>query len=174
MNRADLKTRLTAGLPYRAEMKRIVRGVVRASPPLLDQVEDILQNAWVRAWAATEAGNLDVRNLRAWLATLVRREALNALRDERGRQMEELTEGNAPPVPVVDNVAVREALQRVMRALTPRQAAVLKDRVIDELEVDEIAARNGMTEDTVRNILSTTRAALRGVGLDESVLKEAA
>jgi RNA polymerase sigma-70 factor (ECF subfamily) len=171
VNAAELQTRLAAGLPYRAELKRTVRGVVRAVPQLLDQIDDVLQDAWMDAWAAAQVEKIEVRNLRGWLTTLVRRKALNALRDSRQRQMEELTEGNAPAVPVQDTIAVREALRRVMQALTPRQAAVLRDRVVKGLDVPALALVNGMNEATVRNILATAKAALRGVGLDERVLK---
>ena len=173
MNATEIRERLAAGLPYRAEMKRTVRGIFRAVPALLDLIDDALQNAWVVAWEAAQNENLVVNNLRAWTATIVRRGALNELRTFRGRNLDALTEENAPAVPVVDNIALREALARVMEALTPRQALVLQDRVIHGLGTEEIAEKNGMETATVMNILSLARKALRGVGLDETVLKGA-
>lgn len=169
---AQLQERLAQGLPFRAELKRLARSIFRNEPALADQVDDVLQNVWIRAERAAREEGVRVNNLRAWLLTVVRREAQNMLRELRNRRMVELTEGEpAPPAgPSVEGM--RAALAKLMQALTSRQAAVLRDVLIERMSVAEIAAQSGMTEKSVRTVLARVKQALKNQGYETDLGEE--
>ena len=104
----------------------------------ISEAEDVVQNAWLRLLAADRG---EIRNLRAWLTTVVSRLALDALTSARARR--ERYVGPWLPEPVVDaggpdgdpagrvdlDESVSMALLIVLEALSPaeRSAFLLHD-----------------------------------------------
>src|SRR3569833_2855370 len=64
-----------------------LRGVAYRMLGSLSEADDALQDAWLRL---SRADTSEVENLRAWLTTVVAREALNMLRARRTRREQPL------------------------------------------------------------------------------------
>jgi RNA polymerase sigma-70 factor (ECF subfamily) len=146
----------------------------------VDEADDAVQETWLRLSRSDRA---DVRDLGAWLTTVVARVSLNELRARRARH-EEAT-GVHLPDPIVDPAsgtdpehealladAVGLALFVVLETLSPaeRLAFVLHDMFA--VPFDEIAPIVDRSPDAARQLASRARRRVRGqrtepdVGLD--------
>jgi RNA polymerase sigma-70 factor, ECF subfamily len=127
------------------------------------EAEDVVQEAWLRL---ERAGPEEVRDLGAWLTTVVGRLALDALGSARARR--ERSYGEWLPEPVVgaapdpaDRVTLDEqvslALLRVLESLSPaeRTAFVLHD--VFGHSFDEVAEAVGRTPQATRQLASRAR-----------------
>lgn len=134
------------------------------------EAEDAVQEAWFRL---SRADTGEVRNLTAWLTTVVGRVCLDALRARRSRP--DTAIGGALPDPIVaravegdasDEVLLADsvglALLVVLDALTPaeRLAYVLHDMF--DVPFDEIAEMAGTTSANARQLASRARRRVRG------------
>jgi len=127
------------------------------------EAEDVVQEAWLRL-ARADAGR--IRDLGAWLTTVVGRLALDALGTARARR--ERYYGEWLPEPVVDETAdpadrvtldeqVSLAMLRVLESLSPgeRTAFVLHD--VFGHSFDEVAEAVGRTPQAARQLASRAR-----------------
>jgi RNA polymerase sigma-70 factor (ECF subfamily) len=127
------------------------------------EAEDVVQEAWLRL---ERAGADDIRDLGAWLTTVVGRLALDALGSARARR--ERYYGEWLPEPVVGDAAdpadrvtldeqVSLAMLRVLEALSPaeRTAFVLHD--VFGHSFDEVAEAVGRTPQATRQLASRAR-----------------
>ena len=127
------------------------------------EAEDVVQEAWLRL-ARADAGG--IRDLGAWLTTVVGRLALDALGTARARR--ERYYGEWLPEPVVDETAdpadrvtldeqVSLAMLRVLESLSPgeRTAFVLHD--VFGHSFDEVAEAVGRTPQAARQLASRAR-----------------
>ncbi|WP_329417868.1 sigma-70 family RNA polymerase sigma factor (plasmid) [Streptomyces sp. NBC_00704] len=141
----------------------------------LAEAEDAVQEAWLRLSRA-DAG--EVRNLGAWLTTVVGRICLDMLRSRASRREDPLPERDGPvrlPDPVVtaasgvdpeqeilvaDSVGI--ALMIVLEALSPdeRLAFVLHDMF--DVPFDAIAPVLGRTTVSTRQLASRARRRVQG------------
>jgi RNA polymerase sigma factor (sigma-70 family) len=144
----------------------------------LDDAEDAVQQAWMRAERADLA---DVANLGGWLTTVTSRICLDALRSRRMRGERPLTQSAdqaaaaRPHAPSVDPSAEAElaesvgyALLVVLDRLSPaeRVAFVLHD--LFAVPFEEIAGVVGRTPVTTKKLASRARARVRGTTSDRS------
>lgn len=150
-----------------------LKGVAYRMLGSLSEAEDALQDAWLRV---SRAGAGDVRDVRAWLTTIVARVCLNALRARRTRAEEPLEVHLADPVisPEDDTNpeqqalladAVGLALYVVLDALTPaeRLAFVLHDMF--DLPFHEIAPMVDRSPQAARQLASRARRRVQGAAL---------
>lgn len=125
--------------------------------------DDVLQDSYLR-WAAVDLAT--VRDTKSYLAQLVTREALNALRS-RSRRREEyvgpwlpepllLDEGDASS-DVVLAESVSMAMLVLLETLTPDERAVFVLREVFGFDYDEIAGAVGRSATSVRQMAHRAR-----------------
>ncbi|WP_018683111.1 sigma-70 family RNA polymerase sigma factor [Actinokineospora enzanensis] len=136
--------------------------------------EDAVQDAWLRLSAVDDTALADIRDLRAWLTTVVGRLCLDRLRSATARRERYVgpwlpeplvtplagAPGEDPLDAVVRDDGVRIAALVVLDRLSPEQrvAFVLHDAF--DLPFAEIAATLGCTEATARQHASRARRAV--------------
>ncbi|WP_214401382.1 sigma-70 family RNA polymerase sigma factor [Pseudonocardia lacus] len=132
------------------------------------EADDAVQQAWLRV---DRAGVDDVRNLDAWLTTVVARVCLNMLRSRDTRAEEPLDEhlsepanGPDPEGEAVLADSVGLALLVVLDTLAPaeRLAFVLHDMFA--VPFDEIGPMVGRSPTAARQLASRARRRVRGAG----------
>ena len=136
----------------------------------LDEAEDAVQEAWIRLGRSDDSS---VRNLGAWLTTVVSRVCLDMLRTRRSRREEFVGSWMPEPIVAVDDAPTPEeealladgvglALYVVLETLSPteRLAFVLHDMFA--MPFDEIAAIVGRTPEATRQLASRARRRVRG------------
>jgi RNA polymerase sigma-70 factor (ECF subfamily) len=131
------------------------------------EAEDAVQEAWLRM-ERTDVS--DVRNLRAWLTTIVARICLDMLRVRGARHEEPLDEATTdvardavdPEAEAVLADSIGVALLVILQTLTPaeRLAFVLHDMF--DLPYAEIAPIVGRTENTAAQLAARARRRVRG------------
>jgi RNA polymerase sigma factor (sigma-70 family) len=134
------------------------------------EADDAVQEAWLRL---SRADRSDVRDLRAWLTTVVARQALNMLRSRNSRREQPL--GPYLPDPIVDPVdgvdpehealladSVGLAMLVVLESLSPpeRLAFVLHDMF--GVPFDDIAPIVDRSTEATRQLASRARRRIRG------------
>lgn len=132
-----------------------VRGWLLARFPTLPDVDDLVQEAFVRVLRARQAGPL--RSTRALLYTTARNLALDAVRRQRVVAFEPLTESDdsfvlADTADVFAAVSKRQELELLTCAiqhLPGRCREILTLRTAYGLPQKEIAAKLGVSESTV-------------------------
>lgn len=138
----------------------------------ISEADDAVQEAWLRL-ARAETG--DVRNLRAWLTTVVARVCLDMLRSRGARREEPLDDVVHLPDPIVTPIGAGDpeeqavladsvglALLVVLDTLSPneRLAFVLHD--IFGVPFEQIGSILDRSEDAAKQLASRARARLRG------------
>lgn len=132
--------------------------------------EDAVQQVFCRLLSLDRRTLAQVSDVRAWLAQLVRREAINQIRSQRRRSDREAgsrqrdarhadTHGASPPS---GDVELRQAVERLPRRL--REIIVLKHMC--GLTFDQIGLALGLSRNTAAGRHRQALAALR-VALDE-------
>jgi RNA polymerase sigma factor (sigma-70 family) len=132
----------------------------------IDDAQDVVQEAWLRL-SGTGGGD-GIANVDAWLTTVVARICLNALRDRRARDREELVAHLPDPIIGADGEydpehrvlladAVGMALFVVLDTLPPaeRLAFVLHD--VFRVPFDQIAPIVDRTPEAARKLASRAR-----------------
>ena len=93
---------------FEANRPHLVR-VAYATLGSIAEAEDVVQEAWLRLRRATD--ETEVRDLRAWLTTVVARLALDALGSARARREQYV--GPWLPEPVIEQIAAEDPSDRV-------------------------------------------------------------
>ncbi len=136
------------------------------------EAEDIVQEAWMRAYAHIA----DFRNesaISTWLVRIVLNEALG--RKRRARSTVELDETNerqmssvimlpscgANPESSMSRTQVRHLLERTIDTLPPDFRTVFVLRSVEEMSGAEVAQQLGIPEATVKTRLHRARALIR-------------
>lgn len=146
--------------------KSLSDGLYRVAYYILESqtdAEDALQDLFIKLWNSRE--QLDtVLNLKAYCTTLMKNLCIDRLRKEQRVQVMEPGPDMAEARRVDEDYDAREKLERVMAAierLPARQRDVMKMYVFEEMSYDEIAEKTGMTNLTLRVLLSNARKSLR-------------
>lgn len=136
--------------------------------------DDLVQDTFTRAWHHIE--ELDPATARAWLVTVARRIAVDALRRASARprtqQFTELAKTDsihnrrstvepASPCDDMQQVLDRITVVRALAAIAPRQREVLVLQYVYGLTVDEVAARLDVPVGTVKSRAHYGLAAMR-------------
>lgn len=132
-----------------------LRGFLRRTFPAVRDIEDVVQESYLRAWKA-RAGQ-PIRSMRAFLFTVARRVALNII--ERQNNADTIAVGDFSSLPVlsdspsvVEHVSQDEHLAILVEALATlparcREITVL--RKLKDVPQREVACRLGIAEKTV-------------------------
>ncbi|MEU6065065.1 SigE family RNA polymerase sigma factor [Streptomyces sp. NPDC047082] len=122
------------------------------------EAQDVVQEAFVRAWDRRSSVLTGDRDPEAWIRTVAHRLAMSRWR--RARRWWELVRGEpAPrpePEPSTDHVALVAALRRLPEA---QRTAIVLHHLCD-LSVEQIAAEAGAAVGTIKARLSRGRTAL--------------
>lgn len=122
------------------------------------EAQDVVQEAFVRAWDRRSSVLNGDRDPEAWIRTVAHRLAVSRWR--RARHWWQLVRGeHAPqsaPEPSPDHVALVTALRRLSEA---QRTAIVLHHLCD-LSVEQIAAETGVAVGTVKARLSRGRTAL--------------
>ena len=146
--------------------KSLSDGLYRVANYMLESqadAEDAVQDLFIKLWGNRE--QLDtVLNFKAYCTTLMKNLCIDRLRKESKVQGMEPGPDIAESRLVDEDYDAREKLERVMAAierLPGRQRDVMKMYVLEEMSYDEIAERTGMSNLTLRVLLSNARKSLR-------------
>lgn len=152
------------------EQRGYLRAVAYRMLGSLDEADDAVQDAWLRA---SGAGTAEVANLRGWLTTIVARVSLNMLRARRVHREAALGVHLPDPLVTADGAVQPEeeallsdsvglALLVVLDTLAPaeRLAFVLHD--VFKLPFDEIAPMVERSPAAARQLASRARRRVRG------------
>jgi RNA polymerase sigma-70 factor (ECF subfamily) len=137
----------------------------------LGEAEDVVQEAWLRLQRVDRS---EIRDLRAWLATVVARIALNALTSARARRDQYV--GPWLPEPIVDSdepetetdpeahvdldESVSMALLVVLESLSPAERSAFLLHDVFGYSFDEVASVVGRTPQATRQLASRARRAV--------------
>jgi RNA polymerase sigma-70 factor (ECF subfamily) len=135
----------------------------------LSEAEDLVQEAWLRL---SRTDRTEIRDLRAWLTTVISRLALDALTSARARR--ELYVGPWLPEPLVENAADTEdparrtdldedvsmALLIVLESLSPAERSAFLLHDVFGYSFEEVARIVDRTPAATRKLAARARAAV--------------
>lgn len=146
--------------------KSLSDGLYRVAYYILESqadAQDAVQDLFIKLWNSRD--QLDtVLNLKAYCTTLMKNLCIDRLRKEQRVQPMEPGPDIAETRTVDEDYEAREKLERVLAAierLPARQRDVMKMYVLEEMSYDEIEKRTGMSNLTLRVLLSNARKSLR-------------
>ena len=146
--------------------KSLSDGLYRVAYYMLESqadAEDAVQDLFIKLW--NNRDQLDtVLNFKAYCTTLMKNLCIDRLRRDQKVQSMEPGPDIAESRLVDDDYDAREKLERVLAAierLPARQRDVMKMYVLEEMSYDEIAEKTGMSNLTLRVLLSNARKSLR-------------
>ncbi len=154
----DSSPRLEQALAHEHFLRAVARGVLGGDA----DVDDVLQETFVVAWreAPRKAGSL-----RAWLATITRRLALDHRRSAGRRSLREGAASKTESLPSIDTIAAREETRRrlvaAVLALEEPYRTTMLWRYYEARSIPEIAELQAVPLDTVRTRLQRALARLR-------------
>lgn len=127
------------------------------------EAEDVMQDVWLQVWRNTASYDERRGTLAAWLLTITRSRALDAIRSRAARsRREEQVKAEAPATVASANSAEssssRENVRKAIERLDPHHRSVLELAYWQGLSQREIAERMQQPLGTVK---SWTRQALR-------------
>ena len=134
-------------------------------------VEELAQEAFVRAWTHLGAFDPARSAFSTWLFAIARNLALNEL-GRAGQRLEVACDDDDTPDPACDDDAPAAALDRkrgraqlhaALGRLAPAQRSVLALSYLSELSVAEVAAIEGIAAGAVKVRLHRARRALRSI-----------
>lgn len=126
--------------------------------------EDAVQELYLKLWSARSSLK-DVRNPSAYGLSMLKNICIDRIRRRSARQTEPLEK--APPVedgPSQNPIEARDTLRFIlneMEKLPQKQRDVLKMRVMDRLEYEDISKRTGLSQVYVRVLVAAARKTLK-------------
>ena len=131
------------GWLYRRFQPQLLRMLAVIAP---HQAEDIAADVWLELAGGLTHFSGDERAFRAWLATTARYQVIEATR-RNGRRI-----GRALDDEATERLASASFAVRVVAVLPPEQADVVLLRVVEGLDVDEVAKAIGRPAAAVRSL----------------------
>lgn len=125
--------------------------------------EDAVQDLFVKLWSSRDQLGT-VLNFKAYCTTLMKNLCIDRLRKESKVQNIEPQTDITETRMIDDDLIARDRLERVLAAierLPQRQRDVMKMYVLEEMSYEEIEQKTGMSNLTLRVLLSTARKSLR-------------
>jgi RNA polymerase sigma-70 factor (ECF subfamily) len=151
-----------------ATSDRMFRLSARMMGSLAD-AEDVVQEAFVKAYQALSSGRFDRRSkVDTWLYRVVTNAAIDALRTRKRRR----TQSDEAIEPDFDGVASAEArvalveIEQMLGALPPDQRAAVALKALEGLTSAEVATVLECSEGAVEQRLVRARATLRQLGYE--------
>jgi len=140
---------------HESKLRRLAHGMLADA----SRVDDVLQEAFIRAYRALPARFESERQEAAWLYRIVHRTCLNELRSRRRRR---------ETIGIADDVVVRMrdadeslAVEAALAALPPKERAVVLLVDLLELDYETVAASLRIPRGTVASRLRRARAVFR-------------
>lgn len=159
MTIVDYRCFIATIIPLRDALYRVAYYILESE----EDAQDALQDLYVKLWSMRES--LDaVSNPKAWCVTMMRNLCLDRIRKSSGLKMEPVKEWLPAREDTSADLISKETLDKVMSAverLPESQRTVLKLRVFEGLSYEEVEARTGMNNLTLRVQLSQARRKLR-------------
>ncbi len=155
----------------------LLRSWLRARFGSLHDIDDVVQEAYLKVWRAREAGRIE--HPKAYLFNTARNAALDRVRRERIISFERLTDLQTSFV-LADDGSLKsnseleielEVLAAAVRALPSRCREVLVLRKYHGLSHEEIAARLGITRNTVNAQITAAMIRCRQYFRDHGLLR---
>ncbi|MEN3360427.1 MAG: hypothetical protein V7637_4409 [Mycobacteriales bacterium] len=117
--------------------------------------EDVIQDVFVQVWRRPASYDPRAGTLRAWLAMLARRRAIDAIRRAARQRRRPATEPEPPPDPAEAAVhaALTSSVRAAVEALPEAQRTAVLLAYAGGLTAREIANRLGVPEGTVKSRL---------------------
>ncbi|MBO4268998.1 MAG: sigma-70 family RNA polymerase sigma factor [Bacteroidaceae bacterium] len=147
---------------FRAQSDRLFRVAYYILESETD-AEDAVQDLFLKLWSGRD--RLDtVVNFNAYCTTLMKNLCIDRIRKETRMQTVPAETGFAENRMTEDEVIGRETLERVLKAidrLPRRQQEVIRMYVFEEMSYNEISEKTGMSNLTLRVLLSNARKSLR-------------
>ncbi len=148
---------------YRRHHARVHGVIARLVGQAGARAEDLVQEAFVRAWQALPAFRFESA-VSTWLHRLAVNTALMELRSRRGRPGMDDDEDTLDSLPTADtagNAMLGRDLERAVATLPPRARAVLVLHDVEGWKHEEIAAELGMAVGSSKAQLHRARHLLR-------------
>ena len=149
---------------YRKHSRRVFAVVWRLSGGQVARAEDLVQEAFIRAWQALPAFRFESA-FSTWLHRLAVNTALMELRSRSGGEDRETDDSALEFVPSQDTAGLRTReqidLERAVATLPPRARAVLVLHDIEGWKHEEIATELGMAVGSSKAQLHRARQLLR-------------
>lgn len=126
--------------------------------------EDALQDLMVRLWNSRDALD-NVLNPKAYCIMMMKNECIDRIRKRRIPNVSaELAECESDDIDALQSLEEKERLERVMKAmdrLSDAERKVLQMHVMEDLSYEEMSERTGMSNVTLRVLLSRARKKIR-------------
>lgn len=126
--------------------------------------EDAVQDLYIRLWNSRGALHT-VKNPKAYCLTLMKNTCIDRIRRASGKPERGELHDNVPAGAATDEGTIgKETAKRIaeaIRGLPESQRKVLQLRIFEELSNDGISQRTGMSNLTVRVLLSCARKTLK-------------
>ncbi len=146
-------------LPLQEDLYRVAYYILESS----SDAEDAVQDLYLRLWTAADA--LDsIKIPKAYCIRLLRNLCIDRLRTKRPqgeKSLPEIASGDAPPDERLGQRQEIEAIARQMSALSDNERTVLKMKVFDNLDYEEIQKLTGLSYLSVRVHFSNARRKIR-------------
>jgi RNA polymerase sigma-70 factor, ECF subfamily len=142
---------------YHRRLRRVVAGVL-ADP---DRVDDVLQDAYLKAFRRLPASFANEAHEAAWLYRIVYRCCLDELRRRRRRRESSTPDSELARVASLNEPQARLELDEAFRALPARDRAVLLLVGVVGLDQESAASVLGIPRGTLASRLSSARAHFR-------------
>ena len=131
---------------------------------------DVFQNIWLDAIDHIEQFDSNRGELRAWLFGIARQKiALHWRRRTASSEMfatvglEHAADGAVLPDDVIEQLERSAVVRASLLALPPDRSQVLIDKYVDELSIDQIAAKTGKSLKAIESLLTRARQQLRSL-----------
>lgn len=125
--------------------------------------QDVIQDLFIKLWNTRD--ELDkVLNLKAYCTTLIKNLCIDRIRKASKEQIIEPQADISESRTIDDDLIAKDKLGRVMAAierLPKGQRNVVKMYVLEDMSYDEISEKTGMSNLTLRVLLSNARKTLR-------------
>jgi RNA polymerase sigma factor (sigma-70 family) len=148
------------------ELSPVVLGYLRGNRA--PEPEDILSEVFLQVARDLPGFEGDERRFRSWVFTITHHRLIDARRHAARRPVEYAPEPPEPPGPPADDAAEEalahigaEEVQRVLKALSPDQRAVLLLRVLGDLTIEDVARAVRKRQGAVKALQRRGLAAIR-------------
>ena len=130
-----------------------------------DEAEDAVQETFLKLWEMRD--KLDgVESAKAYSIRILKNECLDRLRKAKKEVPAEQALAKESILPADEQIDAKRRLEKVLgaiKSLPDSQKQVLLLRTVEELSYEEISERMGMSQLTLRVLLTRARGALRNL-----------
>ena len=151
----------TEYLPLAQKIYRIAFHILERQ----DEAEDAVQEAFLKLWEIRDKLD-DVESAKAYSIRILKNECLDRLRKAKKSVLADQVLVREPISPTDEQIDARRRLEKVLgaiKSLPDSQKQVLLLRTVEGLSYEEISKKMGMSQLTLRVLLTRARGALRNL-----------